>query len=67
MIDIVVNDKSYQFEKKLSIKELLDGLAYKDRMFVVALNGEFISINDYERTKVVDGDSVEILEPMSGG
>jgi len=67
MINILVNDKSYQFEKKLSIKELIDELEFKDRMFVVALNGEFVSMNDYSKIRVEDGDSVEILEPMSGG
>ena len=67
MINILVNDKSYQFEKDLSIKELIDELEFKNRMFVVALNGKFVSMNDYSKIRVEDGDSVEILEPMSGG
>ena len=67
MIEIVVNDSSYQFESPLSIKDLINKLDFKDKLFVVALNEEFVSINDYGRTKVNDGDRVEILEPMSGG
>ncbi|WNC70606.1 sulfur carrier protein ThiS [Thalassotalea psychrophila] len=38
-----------------------------DLSFAVALNGNFISKDDYAQTKLNDGDSIDVLFPIQGG
>ena len=35
--------------------------------FAVALNGEFVSNENYEKTAVSSGDSLDVLFPIQGG
>ena len=35
--------------------------------FAVALNGDFVSREDYDNTSVKNGDSIDILLPIQGG
>jgi sulfur carrier protein len=35
--------------------------------FAVALNGDFVSREDYDKTSVKNGDSIDILLPIQGG
>lgn len=35
--------------------------------FAVALNGDFVSRDDYDQTCVKNGDSVDVLLPIQGG
>ena len=35
--------------------------------FAVALNGDFVSKEDYDQTFVKNGDSVDVLLPIQGG
>jgi len=35
--------------------------------FAVALNGEFVSKENYEQTTVSSGDSIDVLFPIQGG
>jgi len=35
--------------------------------FAVALNGEFVSKENYEQTAVSSGDSLDVLFPIQGG
>ncbi len=67
MIKVLINGRLESFDKSLKLSKLLTLQGYKKGLFVVAKNREFISLNDYEKTKVEDGDEIEILEPMSGG
>jgi len=67
MIEIFVNDKRMQISDSLSVKELIEQIAYGDKKFVVAHNLEFLPQKNYEKCILKDGDKLEILEPMSGG
>lgn len=35
--------------------------------FAVALNGDFVSKDDYDKTFVNNGDSLDVLQPIQGG
>jgi len=35
--------------------------------FAVALNGDFVSREDYDKTIVKNGDSIDVLLPIQGG
>lgn len=45
----------------------LQELGYGDRVVSTALNGEFVAVGVRRRTRLTDGDRVEVLAPMQGG
>ena len=67
MIEIEVNGEKQEVKNGCTIEELIALLGYQEKKFVVALNTEFVTLHDYQKTKLKAGDSVEILSPMSGG
>ena len=54
-------------EDGLSIDRLLDHLSVKREFTAVALNREVAPRSSYARTRLQDGDRVEIVRPMGGG
>ena len=64
---ISVNGEKKVFEKaQMSVRELLEALAYKEG-FAVALNTTFVLNTTYETTMIKDGDALDILSPVQGG
>jgi sulfur carrier protein len=49
------------------VAALLDELAYEDRFFAIALNGQVVRKAAWAETKLSEGDSLEILTPRQGG
>ena len=39
----------------------------QQQSFALALNGEFIGLEDYQQTVVKDNDSIDVLFPIVGG
>lgn len=66
-IEIVVNGEKKVILNKSNIKEMIKTLGYEDNSFAVVLNGTFVDLKKYDETKIVKGDTIEILAPMAGG
>ena len=45
----------------------LDALGYGGRKIATAVNGRFVAAGQRERTKLSDGDRIEVVAPMQGG
>jgi sulfur carrier protein len=45
----------------------LVALGYGGRKIATAVNGQFVAATQRERTKLIDGDQVEVVAPMQGG
>ena len=49
------------------IASVLEELGYADSVVSTALNGEFVAAAARARTRLSDGDRLEVLAPMQGG
>ena len=46
---------------------VLEELGYADRVVSTAVNGEFVATPARSRTRLSEGDRLEVLAPMQGG
>ncbi len=60
------NDRKIPSEVK-NVKDLLSFLGIKTRFVAVELNGQVIYKEDFEKTKLKDGDKLEIASFVGGG
>lgn len=68
MSKISVNGKAQELETPVSITELikLNNVA-QPSMVSIQLNGQFVNREDFDSTKVSDGDELDFLYFMGGG
>ena len=68
MSKISVNGKAQELETSISITELikLNNVAQPE-MVSIQLNGQFVNREDFDSTKVSDGDELDLLYFMGGG
>jgi sulfur carrier protein len=50
-----------------TLEAVLVNLGFGQSIVATALNGEFVAAGARARTRVRDGDRVEVLAPMAGG
>lgn len=68
MMTVKINGKVHNFEKPLTIKEILKELRIRqDQGIAVALNDTVISKSHFSTTPVQDGDSLEVIHAVAGG
>ena len=63
---IVVNSKEID-SRSTFISELIEELGLKDRVMAVALNMEIVKKDEWQITKIKEGDNLELLEFVGGG
>jgi sulfur carrier protein len=66
MMKILVNDRENDIDAG-TIADVVNILGYQGLYFAVALNMTCIPRSQYAKTRVMEGDKVEILMPMQGG
>jgi sulfur carrier protein len=49
------------------LSTVLDELGYGEAVVATAVNGEFVAARVRPRTRLAEGDRVEVLAPMQGG
>ena len=53
--------------EELLLEALLENLGYKPQLVVVELNGTIINPKDWIRTKIKNGDCLEVVTIVGGG
>jgi sulfur carrier protein len=68
-MSIIVNGKQQQISnEQISLLELIkQNKVQQPDMVSVQLNGEFVNREDFDKTKITDGDEVDFLYFMGGG
>jgi sulfur carrier protein len=66
-IAIQLNGEPYKIEGETGVEDLLKKLDLRPARVAVELNGEIVPKNDYGRTTLKSGDSVEIINFVGGG
>ena len=54
-------------EKQITLKETMSSLGYKPNTIIVELNNLIVNYEGWEKEKVADGDSLEIVSIVGGG
>lgn len=63
---IWVNGKGYPWEN-LTIKQLLENMAFAFPLMVVTINNKFVPKEEYDHTIIREGDVVKAMHLISGG
>ena len=63
---IFVNGDQHEVEPD-TLALALNALGYGGRKIATALNGRFVAAAVRDKTKLADGDKVEVVAPMQGG
>ncbi len=66
---LIVNGEEKEFERELTVMELLQAMEVKFREvgLAVAINEEIVPKSEYQTRKVKEGDRVEIVQLVGGG
>lgn len=65
---ILLNNREEEFSRDvLTVAEMLALKKFTFKMRIIKINGELISRDNYDSTKIQDGDNIQMLYLMSGG
>ena len=67
MIDIMVNNEPYQFEKAVDLLVLLDRLKIPGKGIAIAINDVVISRVNWKKTRIRDRDTILVIKAVQGG
>ena len=67
MIVVSINNEQQQFEKTVTVDELLGLCGYECKKVAVAINTEFVPRSGYDSQMIADGDAIDILAAVQGG
>ncbi len=67
LMRIKINGQMQDFNSMPNLEVLLSSQEKLPQYYVVAVNYDCISAQDYKTTFLNDGDEIEILSPMEGG
>ncbi|GAB6072899.1 sulfur carrier protein ThiS [Venenivibrio stagnispumantis] len=64
---LIINGEEREFDKELTIEELVKELGITSPNFAVAVGMDVIPKSEYSSYKLKDGDKVEIVHFVGGG
>ena len=67
MIQVAINGETKQVQDGLSVRDLLQALAITREQVAVEINHHLVRRAEFDRTRVRDGDAVEIVTFVGGG
>ena len=67
MLSIHLNGEKQGLERPLSLQEILEQFEIRREAVAVAVNAEVIPRSELSKTKVRDGDRIEIIHAVGGG
>lgn len=66
-MQLTINGEIKDFNKQLSVLDLLGELAMTERRVAVELNGEILPRSQHSKHQLEDGDQLEIVHAIGGG
>ncbi len=67
MITLMLNGEAREFEKSLSIHELMLKLQLQPNLYLVELNEVALFRSEWESQKIKENDRIEIIRIVAGG
>ena len=66
-MNIIVNGESQSLEAGASLGHLLDRLGLNGKRIAVEVNRDIVPRSDYDKFKLSDNDTIEIVNAIGGG
>ncbi len=67
MFSVTVNGTPYQFDRPVTLSELLQEMALAGKRIAVEKNGEIVPRSSFENAALDNGDQLEIVIAVGGG
>ena len=67
MIHVTVNGEPRQFDRELTVAQLLDAMALANRRVALERNGEIVPRSRFPEQRLENGDRLEIVVAVGGG
>ncbi len=64
---LIVNGEKKEFEKDLTIEEILRSLGVEEKVMAAAVNTKIVKKEEWKRYRPKEGDRVEFLTFVGGG
>ncbi|MBI5178961.1 MAG: sulfur carrier protein ThiS [Nitrospinae bacterium] len=66
-MNIRINGETKEVPEGMTVQSLLDIVKAEAKYVAVAVNTDFVPRSEHAKTKIMEGDDVEIVSPQSGG
>ena len=67
LVTFFFNGEQYYLSQTISLKQLIEYFAYKSTLFVVEYNNFICNKNKWDKIKIQENDSIEIITIVGGG
>ena len=67
MIQLIVNGESRQFDRDITVSQLLETMALGDKRVALERNGEIVPRSHFSEQRLFNGDELEIVVAVGGG
>ena len=67
IINIIINGKTKEFEKDITLLAVLQELNLVDKVMAAALNTEIVKQDSWDKQILKDNDKLELLDFVGGG
>ncbi len=67
MIQLIINGQSQHFTAPISVTQLIEQLALRDKRIAIECNGEIIPRSKFSEQLLADGDQLEVVIAVGGG
>lgn len=67
MIQLTVNGESRQFDREITVSQLLEAMSLADKRVALERNGEIVPRSLFGKQRLTNGDQLEIVAAVGGG
>lgn len=67
VIQLTVNGESRQFDREMTVSQLLETMALADKRVALERNGEIVPRSQFADQRLAHGDQLEIVVAVGGG
>jgi len=64
---IIINGETKEFEKELTLEDIIISLGLEGKVMAAAVNMEIVKQDKWSETVLHDGDKLELLDFVGGG
>lgn len=64
---LIVNRKEMEFKEGITLHEVIEKVKMGDKVMGAAVNGRVITVCDIAKTKLKEGDKINLLPAMAAG
>jgi len=66
-VKLIVNRKELEFKDDITLQEVIDTVKMGDKMMGASVNNTIITICDIFKTRLKNGDKIDIISAMAAG